>query len=674
MISICNGFLMASFDAKSGDWVSLRRTDGTQLLGRPGLSCQVFIDRQPFPASPFPEQRQRKLSQCELTDDGRGCRMIFESEGLRVTQTITLDAKDAVLRQSVRIACIAGTGPRLLSGIHYFLPGFVVGQPAQCKLQAPSQHIAPDMSYEQAAALALDRRVDQPLPGYPQGWLRSSPDEGPGLVIVENPNMGQVASAWLYCEKANTFVTLDGHDGLLDLEFQHKFYAWLRPGDVVESEGFCLLGTKGTLETHLAEFRKICYGEDLKAAGDTPDWVDDIRLFQIAPYPLAPWFDRLKELREMGFNLLYLTPVWKGRWYVLDDHFQIQHQVGTAEELKQFVAQAHACGIRVIFDLIPQGCGGDNPIVRDHPDWLVRDELSRPFGSHGWGPRPGAPYDGHTYSMDWGNPEYRKYIVDWAVWNVREFDIDGFRTDALHWKEPNLSPGNPRPAWHTTLGGAKLAEEVRTAIKRVKPEVFLLSELAGPIFSRSHDAVYENNWLVGTVTEGWLNGIPYFTARQWCRYLALAKEARPDGSRRALFTATHDLVHLANAARNSLLGDAVSFCHLFSDGIPFVMWDEIAGREAFFRKLMAMRAELKGYDCHHRGMTWNNENLFCALWIPHAVEGMPRLAVANLSQHTITDEVTITKFNSFNRQIQLNAGQWQLLSLDEKLDIDIGEF
>ena len=162
MISICNGFLMASFDAKSGDWVSLRRTDGTQLLGRPGLSCQVFIDRQPFPASPFPDQRQRKLSQCELTDDGRGCRMIFESEGLRVTQTITLDAKDAVLRQSVRIACIAGTGPRLLSGIHYFLPGFVVGQPAQCKLQAPSQHIAPDMSYEQAAALALDRRVDQP--------------------------------------------------------------------------------------------------------------------------------------------------------------------------------------------------------------------------------------------------------------------------------------------------------------------------------------------------------------------------------------------------------------------------------------------------------------------------------------------------------------------------------
>ena len=662
MLCIRNDYLEASFDRRTGEWRSLQTSDGLRLLGRSGPCYTLFIDGQPLPYSPFPGAARRELTDARISQDGRACEMIFEHEGFRITHCVAMDEQAAVLRQSVRIECIAGQAPRRLCGIHYHLPGLVVDEPTDCFLQTPCQGIVPDMPYTKAATIPLDRRITETLPGFYPGWLRSSPDEGPGLVVVENRSAGRVVSAWLHSEMANTFATLDGTDGLVDATFQHKLYAWLRLGDSVVSDGFCLLSTTGTLDEHLREFRRIAYTDSNIAAAtlaDSPDWAKDVRLFQIAPYPLHPWFDRLDELRDLGFNLIYLTPVWEGRWYVVNDHYRISASVGTADELKRFVNEAHRRGLRVIFDLIPQGIGDANRLKTEHPDWLVRDEFARPFGSHGWGPRAGAPYDGHTYSMDWGNPEYQKFIADWAAWNVTEFDIDGFRTDALHWKEPNLSPENPRPAWHTTLGGIRLAERVRAAIKAVKPDVFLLSELAGTSFLRSHEAVYEDNWLISSVTEGWLTGKPLFTARQWARYLALAKAARPDGGLRALFTATHDLLQLAVAARSSPLGNAVSFCHMLSDGIPFVMWDEITGREEFFREILALRRWLGGYCCRHDGMQWTADSLFCALW---SAPGKPsRLAVANLSDQPIEESVVLPDGSSVH--VALCAGGSELIPL-----------
>lgn len=635
-VRIRNGFLEADFDPGTGDWQALRTADGLSLLGRCGRAVVPQIEGKPLPWSPFPKPPRPELTRAQTSADGTTCEMSFECEGLRVIHRAALDPAAPVLRQSVRIECFAGEGPRLLTGVHYRLPGFVLDAPADCLLQTPCQAFAPDTPYETVAATPLDRRVVEPLPGFPGGWLRSSPDEGPGLVAVENRRVGRVVSAWLHSEMANTFPTLDGRQGLLDVEFQHKLHAWLKPGDQIVSEGFVLLLTTGTLKDHLRHFRNLAYGQWGPVAGATaPDWVRDVRLFQIAPYPLAPWFARLDDLRQLGFNLLYLTPVWEGRWYVVDDHYRISPSVGSHEELKRFAREAHRRGFRVIFDLIPQGVGAANRLAREHPEWLVRDALGRPFGSHGWGPCPGAPYNGHTYSMDWGNPDYRRFIAEWAAWNVREFDIDGFRTDALHWKEPNLALDNP----HTTLGGIRLAEEVRAAVRAVKRNVFLLSELAGPSFLRSHEAIYEDNWLIAAVTEGWLKGQPLFTGRQWARYLALARASRPEGGLRATCSANHDLVGLVPLIRFSPAADAVSFVHYLSDAIPFVMWEEIGGREALFRQLSEWREEMRGWECDHSAAYYNTDSLFVAAWLNE--NGTVRVAAANLGATPVDENVRI---------------------------------
>lgn len=633
-MAIRNNGVSAAFDEQSGQWAGLWFAKGGDACIRGGSApFDLIVDRYAFFGN-----GPKRVQETHRIANGRGVEFVFEQEGLRITHTACCDADRPVLRQQVRIEVLTG-GERILRAVHFRAPGFVVGDPADCRFQAIGQVVPPDASYTEEAMKPLDRRYTEPLPSYPQGWLEPCPDQCTGLVAIENISQQRTASAWLVSDKAPTFPTYDGDGTLIDLEYRHQISAWLRPGTTVVSESFCIMLTEGLIEDHLAQFRAVA-GQVFHNADGIPAWVADARLLQICPEPIAPWTARLPELRDMGFNLLYLMPVVDGHGYVIRDHFKIRPGVGTEADVRTFVDRAHALGMRVIFDYIPQGIGDDSPFVEQHPDWLVRDELGRPFGSHGWGPRPGAPLNGHTYSMDWGHPEYRAFAVEWGLWHLKALDADGFRADAMHWKEPNLDLRNPRPAWATSYGGVRLSEELRAAMKAIKPDSILLQELWGPMFQPCGDASYENGWLLTRVNEGWLRGKPHFSGRQWACWLALSDMARPtpEGFLRATFTANHDLQMLAVLAATHPLRDALSFVHALGHGFPFVMWAELPGRESFFRDLMRARAALSGFRCYPAGAQSESDALFTAIWRDDA--GCCRLAVANLSNAPVLAEVT----------------------------------
>ena len=636
-MEIRNTYVVAEFDDETGAWASLHLAseDGESVVRRSSAPFDLIIDGQRF----FGRAR-REVRQVERTHDERGARFIFEREGLRVSHEAELAEDAPCLRQRVRIDVLAGS-LRKLTEVHYCVPGLAIGSPADCMVQAPGQVIPPDSAYPRLARMPLDLSVSQPSPGYPQGWLEPAPDHTSGLVAVESPVERRVVSAWQYSEVATTFPTIDGDGEYIHVAHRHQLAAWLRPGDSLTSSEHGMLLTTGTFEEHLATFRRCAYGTRLASSGDTPEWLADAILLQIDPRPVSAWLERLPEIARLGFNLIYLMPVWsnQGNYYALTDHYAIDPRVGTETELREFVTAAHAHGLRVIFDFLPQGIGVLSPFIQEHPDWLVRDEIGRPFASHGWGPRLGAPAIEGTYSLDWGNLEYRKYAVDWAVWNVRTFGIDGFRTDALHWKEPGFSLDNPRPAWETMFGGVRLAEELRLALKRAKPDAILLSELWGPIFRRSHDATYENGWLLRYLNSGWLRGEPKLSGAQWARHLADAGDARPEGASRAFFSANHDSDRIARLARDSPLGDALSFTHAFSAGFPFLWYRELAEREEFFRTLLRQRKQLQGYTCSHRIAKPDSPALFTAYWTKDGKSAV--LAVSNLSRDHVTSTVRL---------------------------------
>ncbi|BBI31168.1 alpha-amylase family protein [Cohnella abietis] len=658
-IRIVRGLAELELDPRTGAWKRAGFAGTAGVITSSAHIFEVYVEDKPV----FGEERQTSSHRVE---EAAGIvELKYERAGLTAVQRICVE--EDRISQCVTLSCEAGDD-RLLTEIRYTLPNFVVGDPEDCLLQLPGQILPPDSPYSAEARNPLDLSWADPHPVYPQGWLESAPDQTSGLIAVENRASGRIASAWLYSEDAVVFPTIDGNGHTITAAHRHRLTCWLRPGVSVVSGEHCLLLSKGSLEEHLARFRKAAYDSILYSVSDAPEWLHDARLLQIDARPLQIWMERLPHYREMGFNVLYLLPVWHNQRnpYALIDHYQIDDDtsrsaewaaypdgicptwddnpfpVGSEEDLRLFVEYARRLGFRVLFDLIPQGIGTGTAFSHDHADWLSVDELGRPRASHGWGPTAGEPAsEKGTYSMDWGNPQYRRYIVEWALWNVRTFGIDGFRTDAMHWKEANLRRDLQRPAWHTTFGGVRLIEELRVELKREFPETVLLSEVWGPIFQRGHDATYENGWMLGRMNTGWLTGEPLLSGREWTRHLQLAKLARPEGLVRATFGANHDLELFVELAKSHPMADAVQFVHIFSAAVPFVWYKEVEGREETFRNLLAERERLSGWNCHYDGAVPASRHLYTALW--HKSGASPLLAVANLSNEDVHTVVKLSR-------------------------------
>lgn len=72
--------------------------------------------------------------------------------------------------------------------------------------------------------------------------------------------------------------------------------------------------------------------------------------------------DKLPYLKDLGINLIYLTPIFKSTTnhkYNTKDYFDIDPQFGTLSEARELVEKAHSNGIRIVFDAVFNHSGSD---------------------------------------------------------------------------------------------------------------------------------------------------------------------------------------------------------------------------------------------------------------------------------------------------------------------------
>ena len=84
------------------------------------------------------------------------------------------------------------------------------------------------------------------------------------------------------------------------------------------------------------------------------------------------------------------------------------------------VRDAHAQGMKVILDWVPNHSGRDNKWITEHPDWYKKDSLGNMVGLYDWT---------DVYVFDYSNPEMRKGMIDAMKFWLSEVDVDGFRCD-----------------------------------------------------------------------------------------------------------------------------------------------------------------------------------------------------------------------------------------------------
>ena len=179
-------------------------------------------------------------------------------------------------------------------------------------------------------------------------------------------------------------------------------------------------------------------------------------------------------LEQLGVNCIWLTPVFtchSYHGYDAIDLMSIDERFGGDDALRELIDTAHARGIRVLLDLVP------NHISHRHP-WFTRALEGGPEQDWFFIDDDGSYlmfFTSHTMpKVNLDHPDARRAMIDVAEYWVREFGVDGYRID------------------HALGPSESFFAALATALESIHPDVWLFGEVtATPQLCRRYGGVLD---------------------------------------------------------------------------------------------------------------------------------------------------------------------------------------
>jgi len=129
--------------------------------------------------------------------------------------------------------------------------------------------------------------------------------------------------------------------------------------------------------------------------------------------------EKLGFLKASGINVICLYTIYyhtPGTNLYALRHHEADPTLGTVDDIKTLIDEAHKLGFHVISNTNHYGVTPGSPMVKEHPDWFIEKEHDL------YGQRV----------FDLNNPEVVKYIIDTHAWWCTEVGLDGWRIDIAH--------------------------------------------------------------------------------------------------------------------------------------------------------------------------------------------------------------------------------------------------
>ena len=206
-----------------------------------------------------------------------------------------------------------------------------------------------------------------------------------------------------------------------------------------------------------------------------------------------------KYIRSMGFNCVYLNPIFAaGEYHKYDtiDYMHVDPCFGGDEAMRRMVKALHAEGIRVIIDGVFNHCGwrfwAFEDVVKNqersrYRDWFygLSFPVERPADPEAYPGYVTYAYERMMPKLNTANAEVREYFCGVGQYWIEEFGVDGWRLDVASEVDDGF--------W----------QAFRSAVKAVKPDALLVGE------------VWETarHWLDGDMFDSTMN----YDFRKHCR-------------------------------------------------------------------------------------------------------------------------------------------------------------
>ena len=115
---------------------------------------------------------------------------------------------------------------------------------------------------------------------------------------------------------------------------------------------------------------------------------------------------------------------------------RVDPRLGTAADLRELISTAHGTttanghGMKVLFDYVMNHVDEESGLYKAKPEWFVP---GTPLCAViGWdNPGTHCAFTSYLPAFDYDKPAARKWSIDDAVWWAKEFNIDGYRLDAI---------------------------------------------------------------------------------------------------------------------------------------------------------------------------------------------------------------------------------------------------
>jgi glycosidase len=241
---------------------------------------------------------------------------------------------------------------------------------------------------------------------------------------------------------------------------------------------------------------------------------------------LAALRQHLPGLDSIGVDILWVMPVQPigklkrkgalGSPYSVASYTAVDPEYGSDADFRAFVDDAHRRGKKVILDWVANHTAFDHPWITKHPEWYVHRADGTVINARDNEDKDTDWTD--VAELDYSQPAMRAEMIRSMRWWLDTMHIDGFRCD--------VAGGVPLDFWI----------DARTALAKVRPDLFWLAEAESVQTHHAFDATYgwELHHLLNDIAQG------KKPASMLDDYFDRQRKEYPPAALRMYFTSNHD--------------------------------------------------------------------------------------------------------------------------------------